>query len=142
MSNTIAARGNCLCGSIKITANTMSKNVGACHCGICRKWGGGPFMTVNCGTDVVFDNEKEIGIFNSSEWAERGFCKQCGSHLFYRLKETQQYFIPAGIFDDVTSFEFDHQVFIDNKPAYYSFANNTQNMTEAEVFALFASSNE
>ena len=25
----------------------------------------------------------------SSAWAERGFCKNCGSHLFYRLKENK-----------------------------------------------------
>ena len=97
-------------------------------------------MAVNCGSEVSFSNEQNIAVYNSSEWAQRGFCKQCGSHLFYRLNETQQYFIPAGIFDNVESFDFDHQVFIDNKPAYYSFANDTKNMTEAEVFAQFGSS--
>ncbi len=30
------------------------------------------------------------------------------------------------------------QIFIDEKPAYYDFANKTHNMTGAEVFAAFA----
>ena len=142
MSATIESKGTCLCGGVQVIAKTMSKHVGACHCGICRKWGGGPLMAVDCGTEVLFENESSITIFNSSECAERGFCNRCGSHLFYRLKETQQYFIPAGIFNDVNSFEFDHQVFIDNKPSYYSFANKTRVMTEAEIFAQFGSSEE
>ena len=142
MSETIQSSGSCLCGAVQISAGAMSTHVGACHCGICRKWGGGPLMAVDCGSEVSFSNEQNISIFNSSEWAERGFCKNCGSHLFYRLKETQQYFIPAGIFDQVKSFDFDHQVFIDNKPAYYSFANDTKNLTEAEVFAQFGSSSD
>ncbi len=99
-------------------------------------------MAVDCGSEVSFSNEQTITVYDSSEWAQRGFCKNCGSHLFYRLKETQQYFIPAGIFDNVESFDFDHQVFIDYKPAYYSFANDTRNMTEAEVFAQFGASND
>jgi hypothetical protein len=44
----------------------------------------------------------------------------------------------AGIFGDDQSFVFDHQVFIDEKPAYYDFANKTEDMTGAELFAKFA----
>lgn len=144
MPETFESEGSCLCKAVRITAKKMSKNVGACHCSICRKWGGGPLMAVDCGEgdEVSFENEDNITVFNSSEWAERGFCKQCGSHLFYRLKESHQTFIPAGIFDSVESFEFDHQVFIDNKPTYYSFANKTTDMTEAEVFAQFGATDK
>jgi len=46
--------------------------------------------------------------------------------------------MPAGLFDDQDGFVFDHQVFIDNKPDYYSFANETDDMTEAEVVAKYA----
>ena len=79
-------------------------------------------------------------VFNSSEWAERAFCKHCGSHLFYRLKESRQYVIPAGLLGDEDSFVFTSQIFIDQKPAYYGFANETEEMTAAEVFAKYAPS--
>ena len=114
----------------------MSKHVGACHCGMCRKWGGGPFMEVDCGTDVIFTGEDSISVFDSSKWAQRGFCSQCGSHLFYRLKDTGQYMIPVGLFAD-NAFVFDHQVFVDKKPSYYRFANKTKDMTEQQVFELY-----
>ncbi|MFK7794554.1 MAG: GFA family protein [Gammaproteobacteria bacterium] len=135
-------KATCLCGQVKLTAAKHNNTVGACHCGICRKWTGGPFMTIDCGTDVSFDSAGSVSVFSSSEWAERGFCKHCGSHIFYRLKETQQYFIPAGLFENTDNFVFDHQVFIDNKPHYYDFANNAENMTEAQVFAMFGASDK
>ena len=101
--------------------------------------GGGPLMAVDCGTDVLFEGEENISVFNSSEWAERGFCRKCGSHLFYRLKESKQYIVPVGLFDDNSTFVFDHQVFIDEKPSFYCFSNKTNNMTGAEVIEHYAS---
>ena len=132
------ANGSCLCGAVKITAKNLSESVGACHCHMCRKWGGGPLLAADCGTDVSFQGDVNIAVFNSSEWAERGFCKTCGSHLFYRIKQNQQYIIPAGLFGDDQSFVFDHQVFVDEQPEFYQFANETENMTGAEVFAKYA----
>lgn len=132
--------GSCLCGAVKITANRVHHSIGACHCGMCRKWTGGPLLAVDCGSDVSFAGEENITVYNSSDWAERGFCKQCGSHLFYHLKEAEQYIMPVGLFDDTDGFSMDHQIFIDFKPPYYDFANETRMMTEAEVFAQFAPS--
>lgn len=138
MSNVTRGKGSCLCGATKVTASNMSQHVGACHCNMCRKWGGGPFMSVDCGADVLFEGEDNISVFDSSDWAERGFCNKCGSHLFYRLKQNQQYMMPAGLFDDDKMFAFDHQVFIDEQPSFYSFSNKTENMTGAELFAKYA----
>ncbi|PHQ72191.1 MAG: aldehyde-activating protein [Sneathiella sp.] len=131
-------QGACLCGDVKITAKMSENGVGVCHCSTCRKWGGGPFLSTDCGTDVALMGEENIGVFNSSDWAERGFCKKCGTHLFYRLKETGQYIVPMGLFENGDDFVLDHQIFIDEKPAFYSFANETTDMTGAEVFAKFA----
>lgn len=35
--------------------------------------------------------------------------------------------------------KLDMEIYIDNKPEFYSFSNRTQKMTEAEVVALFSS---
>ncbi|MCP3888396.1 MAG: GFA family protein [Desulfobulbaceae bacterium] len=131
-------KGNCLCGSVQVNVSKVKKNVGACHCSMCRKWGGGPLLAVDCGTDVSFEGNENITVYNSSEWAERGFCSKCGSHLFYRLKETNQYIMSVGLFGDEEQFFLDHQIFIDEKPHFYSFAEETLNMTGAEVFAKYA----
>lgn len=138
MSTIANAKGHCLCGAVQIAAASLDNHVGACHCGMCRHWGGGPLLAVDCGTDVAFTGEEHIAVYESSDWAERGFCSRCGSHLFYRLKQNRQYIMPVGLFDDLDKMVFDHQIFIDRKPAFYDFANETRNETEAEVFTKYA----
>jgi hypothetical protein len=131
--------GKCLCSAI--TVKTPDKTtIDACHCGMCRRWGGSPALGVPCGSDVQIDGFDKLKVYQSSEWAERAFCGECGTHIFYRLLLTNEYFVPAGLFQNEIEFEFKEQIFIDRKPSYYEFANQTLNMTEAEVFAKFASS--
>ena len=138
MSNTSIGHGHCLCGRVKVTANVMQHSIGTCHCSMCRRWTGGPLMAVDCGSDVVFEGDENIKTYESSAWAERGFCINCGNHLFYKLKESNQYIMPVGIFENDENLVFDHQIFIDEKPGYYCFSNETKNMTGAEVFAKYA----
>ncbi|MFT5130393.1 MAG: hypothetical protein ACI8W8_004024 [Rhodothermales bacterium] len=130
------ATGQCVCGAVRVEVANLSPNVGACHCGTCRRWGGGPLMAVDAGNDVNI--EGEVSIYDSSEWAERGFCGTCGSHIFYRLKARQQHIMAAGLFGELPEFVFDHQVFIDEKPGFYSFSGETKDMTGPELFAMFA----
>ena len=131
-------KGSCLCGAVKILVKNISSGIGACHCGMCRKWTGGPLLAVDCGTDVSFEGQKNISIYNSSEWAERAFCNKCGSHLYYRLKRPDQHIMPVGLFDTDIPFVFDHQIFIDAKSSYYHFGNKIKTMTGKEVFAQYA----
>jgi hypothetical protein len=131
-------RGTCLCGAVRISAKTRSNSIGACHCAICRKWGGGPLFTVECEGEVDFEGAEHISVFSSSEWAERGFCQKCGTHLFYRLKQEEHYAIPVGIFDGSGEWRLAEQIFIEQKPSFYSFTEKTKNLTGEEVFAQYS----
>ncbi|WP_439346285.1 GFA family protein [Vacuolonema iberomarrocanum] len=97
-------------------------------------------MVVDCSTNITFEGEESITVYDSSEWAERGFCNKCDSRLFYRLKGSNQHMVPVGLFDDQAPFVFDSQVFIDKKPSFYSFANQTTDMAAAEIFEMYAPS--
>ncbi len=132
--------GQCLCGAVTVKTPTKT-SIDACHCGMCRRWGGGPALGISCGQDVQVEGMEKVKVYRSSEWAERGFCGECGTHVFYKLLTTGDYFVPAGLFQDQdVAFEFTEQIFIDRKPSYYEFANATVNLTEAEIFAKFAPS--
>ncbi len=142
MADILKGSGSCLCGSSTLEAEEISHKIGGCHCSMCRKWGGGPLLAVDCGTKVKLHGE-DITVYQSSDWAERGFCAKCGTHLFYKLKQTGQYIVPAGLLDiDPDSLTFDHQIFIEEQPSYYQFANETENMTGEEVFAMYAPKEE
>ncbi|MFC6633473.1 GFA family protein [Microbulbifer taiwanensis] len=129
-------KGTCLCEAVTVEASE-SKEFEACHCGICRRWGGGPLLAVHCGNNAAFTGNESIATFASSDWAERGFCKNCGTHIFYHLKPTDEYIIPLGLFQSEGNFVFKGQVFIDQKPSFYEFSNQTENLTEREVFEKF-----
>ena len=139
MSQTLKCQGKCLCGAVSIRADQVDTPVSACHCATCRRWGGGPFVAVDCGTAVQIDGEEAIAVYDSSEWAQRGFCRHCGTHLYYRLKQSGQYIIPVDLFEPDPAFRFAMQVFVDQKSPLYSFADQTKQLTGAEVFAMFAS---
>lgn len=128
-------KGQCLCGSVTLSLTPKSESFDACHCGMCRTWGGNSYMTVAGGKDVEVTGKDFIAAFSSSKWAERGFCKQCGTHLFYRMKGTGEHYVPFGLLKGTENFKFTKQIFIDRKPASYNFAEATEKLTEAEVFA-------
>lgn len=129
--------GTCLCGAVRVSATPPALEMSACHCATCRNWGGGPLLAVECHEGVEWEGEEHIGVYDSSEWAQRGFCKQCGTHLFYRLRENGFHAIPAGLFAHMGQFAFTMQVFIDQKPANYRFDAKTRDLTGAELFAQF-----
>ncbi len=140
MTDDPALKGSCMCGACTFAAipNAAGYGAGACHCGMCRKWSGGMFMSVDCGSSVVFDEGAPVGSYKGSEWGERLFCKTCGSSLLWQTQDGQNQHVSIQAFEDPGQFEIGMQVFIDKKPANYALAAETKTMTEAEVFAMFA----
>ena len=124
-------RAVCLCGQVALNADLLRRNFTACHCDMCRRWGG-LWMAVEC-SNVRFEGEELLSTYNSSAWAERGFCAHCGTHLFYKVKREETYYIPVGLFDGVKNFTLKRQIYIDRKPDYYCLANETDNFTGAEL---------
>jgi hypothetical protein len=133
--------GKCLCGAVTFTATVALSDDGlhvdACHCGICRRQIGGPLMTVAC-KDLDVPATPSLGVYQSSDWGERGFCKTCGSNLFFRMRDGSFSAVNAGALDDLSDAKFTMEIFIDDKPAYYDFAQKTKKLTGDDVRALFA----
>jgi len=90
--------------------------------------------------DIHFVDQQYLSVFNSSEWAERGFRSVCGTFIFWRTKDYS--FANINVFtleelpDDL---DFNLEIYVDHQPAFYLFNNQTQKMTEAEVIEMFNS---
>lgn len=134
--------GQCLCGEVKFEAEPKIGEVGVCHCGMCRKGTAGPYFAVDCGDTLKFEDETRLGVYASSVWAERVFCKTCGSPIVWRTKDRRLNVVSVNTFDDVSELILDHEIFIDEKPNYYSFEQKTRQMTGAQVFEMFAAEQE
>ena len=136
-----SASGQCLCGAVRFTVERVDPHHHACHCGMCRRWSGGPLFAMSV-SGASFEGSENITVYDSSEWAERGFCGVCGTNLFYRLKQTGNHMMCAGTFDDSSKFKLTGEIFVDNKPDGYDFAGEHPRLTEAETIARFTSSEE
>ena len=132
-----AVSGQCLCGAVRFSADNVDPEYWACQCSTCIRWSAGPFMTVAC-SGVSFDGEENIVVYDSSAWADRGFCRQCGTVLYYRMKGHDGYKINIGVFDDSSSFKMVGEIFVEDKPAGYDFAGDHPRLTGAEAIKKFS----
>ncbi|CAI3807937.1 hypothetical protein GLGCALEP_04736 [Pseudomonas sp. MM221] len=121
----LAKQGTCLCGATTLKVTVDNTHISACHCSMCRKWTGGPLLVVHCSQPPVIEG-RAPSVYDSSDWAQRGFCGQCGTHLYYRLKANDFHAVPVGLLDGDQAWDFDLQIFVEQKPAWYCFANQTK----------------
>lgn len=126
-----------MCGAVSIAGTTKEPEVSACHCEMCRRWASGPYFEVPC-ENVTFQGEDNIAKIRSSEWAERAFCKLCGSNLYYHLIDSSEFQISAGLLDNQSDLRLVLQVFVDKKPPFYTLADKTETMTAEEVYAAYS----
>lgn len=129
--------GKCLCGGVTFTAVAVGSDVGVCHCTMCQRWAAGPMLAIEIdpGSLKVADDAC-LGVYQSSEWGERLFCTTCGTPMFWRSRDGRHAVASAGALDDKSGLNFASQIFIDEKPDYYAFANDTAKMTGAEFIAM------
>ena len=132
--------GKCLCGAVVLLAKDIDPKASACHCGMCLRWAGGPWIGVPA-KELVFGDDDAVGVVQSSAWAERGFCQRCGSGLFYRVtaegKHQGMTSVSLGLLDDTSGITITKEWFIDKKPDAYALEGDRERFTEAEVLAMF-----
>jgi hypothetical protein len=126
-------QGKCLCGKVTVEIPEAPETFGACHCLSCRTWTGGVFMSIDPGKHFSLMGDSFVSRYSSSEWAERGFCKECGTHLFFRMKKSDHYFFMLGLFGDQIAPVFGEQQYIDEKPKAYNFEEKTKVVTKSEM---------
>ena len=130
----MGATGHCLCGAVTYIAEDVETDIHSCHCGMCRRWNGGPAFAASV-AKVTFEGEQNITRYDSSAWAERGFCNRCGTNLFYRLKEADHYVLSMGTFADQAPFNLAGEIYIDEKPLAYDLAGDHPRLTGEEFMA-------
>lgn len=132
----VPVTGQCLCGTVHLRITPTSRHVDACHCTMCRTWGGMALLSLSAGTDLkVLEGWEQIVRYASSDWAERAFCGLCGTHLFYYYKPLGTYACPAGLFPDAVDLVLTSELYVDEQPPYYAFAESTVRKTGAQVIA-------
>lgn len=114
-------KGSCLCGSVKISTDKLSKEgICFCHCSQCRKNYGmyGAFVgTPKESINVVGD--KNIQWYKSSPKVRRGFCRKCGSGIFWEYIGSKNIYTHAGLLDNFKTHKGFH-IYTKDKGGYYA----------------------
>lgn len=134
MSN-LKRRSSCLCGAVSFEVTLCGLDVHVCHCNICQKWSGGPDLSIRCEGDWKIEGEENVTWYDSSEHAQRAFCKKCGSHLFGRSKDGSYHGVMASL-DNKEGLKIGEHIFVDKKPDYYDFADDTPRLTEEQFLKM------
>ncbi len=123
MSNELTVQdertGRCLCGAVSFRATHVPDNFGICHCRMCRQWTGSALFGVSISKKHVhWEGEANIAEHVSSNWAKRGFCRTCGSNLYFQFTKEGETFadeteIPLGLFDDPNGFKLRSEIYSD-----------------------------
>lgn len=117
-------KGSCLCKSVSFEVAGTLPEPSACHCTICRKHTG----HFEAGTDVPrsqvnIHGSENITWYHSSEKVRRGFCKTCGSSLFFDPIHRDWIGISMGAFDGPTETKLTKHIFVADKGDYYDIAD-------------------
>lgn len=115
-----AKTGGCLCGAVRFELHGEVWPPVACHCGQCRRTSGhyAAFASVPKG-DLRLTEARGLKWYRSSEVAERGFCGECGSSLFWQPSAEEYVAVAAGCLDEPTGLTLAGHIFAADKGDYY-----------------------
>ena len=136
--------GHCLCGAVSFVAENVSEKFGACHCEMCRRWTGSALLGVSVkDEDLTWSGEEHIARRQTSSWAERAWCGECGTGLWFKVTAEGKYAgeteIPLGLFDDPNGFTMSNEIYIDHKPDSFAYTGEGRKvMTRAECVEKFS----
>ena len=132
--------GQCLCGACQVTLTPAKDEMHVCHCDMCRAWTGVGMMAIEAKGDAI-KVEGPVKTRATSDWAERAWCDDCGSALYYRVTAEGPYHdnhhVASGLFPNAGGLKLTGELFTDKRPSGYAFAGDLHGMTEAEVMEMF-----
>ena len=122
-------QGGCLCGAVRFETKGPLRSVVNCHCGQCRKFHGNfAGYTAVLRGDIAFHEDRGLQWFDFSANARPGFCKICGSSLFYDKKAGDFLSVAAGGFDAPSGLQTSHHIFAADKGDYYEITDGLEKM--------------
>ncbi|MGO7428349.1 GFA family protein, partial [Rhizobium ruizarguesonis] len=95
-----------------------------CHCSQCRRQTGFYYASVNVARAALsVDGTEAVRLYRSSEEAQRGFCSNCGSALFWQADGSAEISVMAGAFDTPSGLAFGHHIYCADKGDFYEISD-------------------
>lgn len=106
--------GGCMCASVRYEITGPITDTVACYCKTCQRETGN-FDVANGlkKSDIKIQGEENIKWYRSSEKVERGFCKNCGSSMFFQSDGSETISIGTGTLDDSSDLPIVYNIFVE-----------------------------
>jgi GNAT superfamily N-acetyltransferase len=95
-------RGGCFCGAVRYRISGVSLDVAHCHCAICRRTSGAPFVTwATVPRESFAFTSGAAAELHSTPHARRGFCGACGTALTFQRTDDRAWIdVAVGSLDE------------------------------------------
>lgn len=123
--NKIVTEGGCLCGAVRYQVTGPLRDVVNCHCSMCQRLHGsfGPHSKARK-TNIAITKAGGLAWFKTSDVARRGFCRECGSGIFWEPFDLDATGIIAGTIDRPTALHTIGHIFVTEKSDFYEIADD------------------
>ena len=124
-------RGSCLCGAVAYEiAGELQPGI-VCHCRECRRQSGHVAAAAAAERDtVVMTRDDGLKWYRASDFAQRGFCGNCGSTLFWRRDESPLVHVLLGSLDTPAGTTLATHFWVSEKGDYYEIADDLPQLKE------------
>ncbi|MEJ2132877.1 MAG: GFA family protein [Gammaproteobacteria bacterium] len=115
--------GSCLCGDIGFVIDGALREMGNCHCSMCRKFHGSAFATFGIAPPEQFRwtvGEEKIVSYASSPGGGRVFCPRCGSAVPAAPPGAPFVLVPVGTIDEDPGGRPELHFFVGSKAPWYT----------------------
>ncbi|MEM7426288.1 MAG: GFA family protein [Pseudomonadota bacterium] len=134
MSTPETYRGGCLCGAVLYEIEGPLRSVVGCHCVQCRKTSGHHVAATQGDADKLrITGGERLTWYRSSPEAERGFCADCGSNLFWRRIGNPMISIFAGTLQDGHGLTMECHIHADTPGAHYVISDGLPQIDQSEL---------
>ena len=103
---------------------------------MCRQHTSGAFISLQFEQESI-RVEGGYTVYDSSDWATRGFCPICGSTLWYSTKHDGARYLGAGLFPNAAGATLAMEFYEDQCPHGYALAGDHPKLSTADTLALF-----
>lgn len=106
--------GGCLCGAVTYCVDGPVAETVACYCKMCQR-ATGNFVVASqfSEADLTVKGVEYLEWYASAPSSKRGFCKCCGSQMFFKVIGSDRISAKTGTFDDTSDMQIRYSIFVE-----------------------------
>ncbi len=129
--------GGCLCGQVRYRITEAPLGARICHCRLCQKAEGAPFLAIASFASRSVSIEGHTGSHASSGRLMRHFCPDCGTRLFVKpIDAPQRIGVALATLDEPDAIAPEMHIWVSSRVAWMRFDDGLPEYAEGSPVAF------